>query len=265
MSSPATPTAALAPWPELARRRKDFEAWLLARAPKATWSELNLDDLALCWGALQGHGPALAEVERRLQRVGRANASRRGDDEFVDEVLQRCRQRLLVGQTPRLAGYQGRGALVQYLKAVVLSVSVDLTRQQKPTRDDSEDELLQTATSDEAVDQRLAHQDHKQHFTRAFKQALAGLAPDERTWLRMRFVDGLSIEAVAQAFGVHRTTAMRWLEKAQATLLEETRRVLGEELGLRRSELNSLMRAMRPSLAENLSRLFPAVTRSRAR
>jgi RNA polymerase sigma-70 factor (ECF subfamily) len=265
MSTHGSPSQALAAWPTLARRRKDFEAWLLERAPRAKWPELNLDDLALVWGALETDAAAVAEVERRLQRVGRAAAGRRGDDEFVEEVLQRSRHRLFVGTSPRLAGYQGRGALVQYLKAVALSVAIDLSREKKPGRDDHEDDLLQAATTEEAADQRLAHEDQKRHFTRAFRQALARLSPDERTWLRMRFVDGLSIEAVAQAFGVHRTTAMRWLEKAQRTLLDETRRILGAELRLRKSEVNSLMRDMRLSLAENLSRLLPAITRSQAR
>jgi RNA polymerase sigma-70 factor (ECF subfamily) len=220
-----------------------------------------VEDLALSWLALERDPVAVAELERRLQRVARG-ASWRGDDDFVQEVLQRVRQRLLVGARPRLAGYGGRGALVQYLKAVVHSVSVDLKRAGASSeKSGEEDELLGAVASDEAADSRLANQAHRTHFTAAFKEALAGLTVEERTWLRMRFVEGLSIDAVGATFGVHRTTAMRWLEKSQRELMTQTRLVLGKRLKLPARELDSLLRAMKPSLAENLSRLLarPAV------
>lgn len=250
-------TQAVEAQPALGRRRKEFEAWLEARSPKSQWSELNLDDLGLCWLALQHDAAGTAELERRLQRVAKATV-KSADDDFLAEVLQRVRQRLLVGPKPRLEAYQGRGALVQYLKAVVLSVSVDLKRAAGPKEQTGEDDALLAATAgDESIDARLAQQAHRQHFTAAFKQALTALSAEERTWLRMRFVDGLSIEAVGSVFGVHRTTAMRRLEKAQETLLGETRRILAERLKLPPRELDSLLRGLRPSLAENLSRLLP--------
>lgn len=126
----------------LARRRPEFEA-CGSLAPKAEWSELNVEDLALAWLAVKGEAAAVAELERRLQRIARARS--RGDDDFLEEVLQRTRQRLLVGE----------------------------------------------------------------------------------------------------------------LEKAQEALLAETRRRLGVHLKLRSREVGSLVRAMRPSLAENLSRRLP--------
>ena len=242
----------------LGKRQAEFEAWLEGRAPRASWKLLNLEDLSLSWLALQHDAAAVAEVERRLQRVAKATAGKKGDDDFVQEVLQRVRQRLFVGARPRLAAYQGSGALVQYLKAVVLSTTIDLQRASKPKEEGGQDDaLLQTATSEDGADARLAHATHKKHFTAAFKDALETLSAEERTWLRMRFVDGLSIDAVGTAFGVHRTTAMRWLEKAQATLMAETRKRLGARMGLQMREVDSLLKAMRPSLAENLSRIFP--------
>lgn len=237
------------------RRRAEFEAWLEARTPRAQWGELNLEDLELCWGALRHERLAVTELERRLQRI--AQGAVKGDDEFLAEVLQRVRQRLLVGDKPRLATYQGRGALVQYLKAVVLSVSIDLKRAARPAEEADDDALFAATAGEESVVTRLAQQAHRQHFTAAFKDALEMLSAEERTWLRMRFVDGLSVEAVGAAFGVHRTTAMRRLEKAQEQLMAETKRLLGKRLKLPARELDSVLRGLRPSLAENLSRLLP--------
>ncbi|MGV3620462.1 MAG: sigma factor-like helix-turn-helix DNA-binding protein, partial [Archangium sp.] len=225
-------THAVSAWPALRSRRAEFEQWLSGKAPKDTWGTLNLEDLGLSFLALAGEAAAVAEVERRLQRVGRPTASRRGDDDFVDEVLQQSRSRLLVGGAKaRLNAYRGQGALVQYLKAVVTSVSVDLARTRKPVDDSNEDDALEKMSGrTSGAESRLVHLTHRAHFTRAFKAALSSLSAEERTWLRMRFVDGLSIDAVGTAFGVHRTTAMRWLEKAQATLLKETRRHLADAL-----------------------------------
>ncbi|HEY1086599.1 MAG TPA: sigma-70 family RNA polymerase sigma factor [Archangium sp.] len=237
------------------RRRAEFEAWLEARTPRSQWGELNLEDLELCWGALRQDRLATIELERRLQRI--AQGAVKGDDEFLAEVLQRVRQRLLVGDKPRLAAYQGRGALVQYLKAVVLSVSIDLKRAARPAEEAGDDALFAATAGEENVVTRLAQQAHRQHFTAAFKDALETLSAEERTWLRMRFVDGLSVEAVGAAFGVHRTTAMRRLEKAQEQLMAETKRLLGKRLKLPARELDSVLRGLRPSLAENLSRLLP--------
>ncbi|PZR07389.1 MAG: hypothetical protein DI536_27430 [Archangium gephyra] len=255
-------TQAVAAWPSLRTRRAEFEQWLSSRAPEDTWSTLNLEDLGLSFLALSGDAAAVVEVERRLQRVGRPTAARRGDDDFVDEVLQQSRQRLLVGGArARLQAYRGQGALVQYLKAVVTSVSVDLARSRKPAETSDGDDVLQKLSGPgSGAESKLMHLSHRAHFTRAFKAALATLSAEERTWLRMRFVDGLSIDAVGTAFGVHRTTAMRWLEKAQNTLLKETRRQLSDALALPPRELDSLMASLRPSLAENLSRLLPRVT-----
>jgi RNA polymerase sigma-70 factor (ECF subfamily) len=251
-------TRAVSALPALAGRRRDFEAWLGTVAPKAEWSALNVEDLGLAWLAVQGEATALAELERRLQRIARARS--RGDDDFLEEVLQRTRQRLLVGERPRLLAYRGKGSLVQYLKAVVSSVAVDLAREAPSREDSAESRKLLTAAAEEAgVDEQLAHASWRMHFTRAFTEALGTLDAESRTWLRMRYVDGLSTEAVGAAFGVHRTTAMRRIEKAQRALLAETRRRLGTYLELEPRELDSLVRAMRPSLAENLSRLLPRI------
>lgn len=252
-----TLSAAMKAFPVLTKRKAAFEAWLEARVDRSEWAALNVEDLALVWLALEKDRAALAEVDRRVQRVATAQAGKHGDD-FLAEVLQRVRQRLLVGASPKLAAYQGKGALVQYLKAVVLSVSVDLARANKVKAPEArESALMSVAAGDEGADHRLAHASHRAHFTAAFKEALQTLDAEERVWLRMRFVENLSVEAVGAAFGVHRTTALRRLEKAQKTLMTETRSRLGERLDLSSGELDSLLRAMRPSLAENLSRLFP--------
>jgi methyl-accepting chemotaxis protein len=54
---------------------------------------------------------------------------------------------------------------------------------------------------------------------------------------------------------------MRWLEKAQAQVMEETRKLMAQRLGLRTSEIKSMLRVMQPSIAERLSRLLAPIKR----
>ncbi|MCC6337261.1 MAG: hypothetical protein IT380_25110 [Myxococcales bacterium] len=242
----------------LAHQPPRFEAWLLTTAPRAEWAHLNLEDLGLAWLAVQGEPQAVAELERRLRLV--TSARLRASADSRDEVLQRARGRLLVGERPKLLAFRGRGSLMQYLKAVVSSVAVDLARATPKTHDGpASGRLLAIASNELGADARLASASLSRHFTRALTHALLTLAPEERLWLRMRFVDGLSVEAVGAAFGVHRTTALRRLEKAQARLLTEVRALLRDVLRLGPKDLDSLLRTLRPSLTENLSRLLPRV------
>ncbi|MBL8918308.1 MAG: sigma-70 family RNA polymerase sigma factor [Myxococcaceae bacterium] len=252
----STVSRAVTAFPALASRRADFERWLASVAPRSSWGELNLDDLALAWLASKHEPSAVNELDRRLRSVARARL--RNDSGTLEEVLQRARERLLVGDRPRLLAYRGRGSLVQYLKAVVATVAIDLSRGAHTREEGADNQTFLNAAAEEAgVDARLAHASWRKHFTQAFTEALATLETEERTWLRMRFVDGLSTDAVGAAFGVHRTTAMRRLEKAQAALLSETRRRLARQMKLDAREVDSLVRGMRLSLAENLSRILP--------
>src|SRR5437667_270564 len=63
-----------------------------------------------------------------------------------------------------------------------------------------------------------------------FRGALAAsfrqLAPRERALLRLHFVNGLNIEAIGTAYGVHRATVARWLVAIRRDLLDQTRELL---------------------------------------
>jgi RNA polymerase sigma-70 factor (ECF subfamily) len=228
----------------------DFAAELKRRFEASKLDALNLDDLLLAWGALEKDPAALKEFDRRLRACG----SRASDD-----VLQQARQRLLVGdgKKPKLLAYAGQGALVKWLRTVVLSISIDARRKEKPDQHEGDEKLAMKASSDVGADVRLMKAHHREEFTRAFGAALKSLTAQQRTVLRMRFVDGVSIEDVGRTFNVHRTTAMRWMEQAFQMLLDQTRAQLSDRLKLRPSELDSLLRAFEPSLAERLSRLLP--------
>lgn len=235
-----------------------FAEQLRLRADESGGLEaINPADLLLAFAALKGDPVAARELDRRLIRAVRV-AVTRFDGLNLDELQQQVRQRVLVGDGagPRLARYTGRGAITAWLKAVATSLAIDECRRLHPERYANEDELVATATSEAGPEEKLLSAQQKHHFNAAFREALTILTPQERTVMRMRFVDNLEIEEIGKAFAVHRTTAMRWLEKAQAQVMTATRKVLGKRLGLRSREVDSVLRAIEPSLNLRISRLL---------
>lgn len=241
-----------------------FAAVLRQRADESGGPEaVNGADLLLAFAALKADPVATRELDRRLVRAVRVAISR-FDGLAVEEIEQQVRHRVLVGDGPggpRLAKYTGRGAIIAWLKAVATSLAIDETRRLHPERHGSEDELVATASTDAGPELRLLNAQQKHHFNAAFREALAVLTPQERTVMRMRFVDDLPIEDIGKAFAVHRTTAMRWLEKAQEQVMAATRKVLGKRLGIPSREIDSLLRALQPSINERISRLLAPLDR----
>jgi RNA polymerase sigma-70 factor, ECF subfamily len=82
------------------------------------------------------------------------------------------------------------------------------------------------------------------------------LSPKERQILRLHFLDGLDPEAVAKMFHVHRTTVVRWIQRARQTILDEPRRLLQARLALPDDELDSLVAHGQSQLALTMSRVF---------
>jgi RNA polymerase sigma-70 factor (ECF subfamily) len=252
--------------PEIAFDAVAFAKRLLeaAKNDSQRLAQLNTPDLLLAFAALRREPKAEAELDRRLVRATHAALGGRLTDPHArEEVVQLVRDRIFVGAkgtAPRLARFDGTGSLVSWMKVVALSVAVDFRRRDKADLKASDSALMAVASSEPAGDEALGRARHRAAFTAAFKDATAALDGQQRMILRMRYVDQVAIEDVGRAFNVHRTTAMRWLEKAQADLLAGVRERLRLALGLGARELDSLLKVMQPSLAERLSRVLAAVT-----
>lgn len=222
---------------------------------------INAEDLLLAFAALTKIPAALAEVDRRIARISATVAAKfREGEGFAEELLQKLRVKILVGSErtgPALGQYQGEGALIAWFKVVASSTAVDLRRSRRPEHTDQKEERLERfAAAALPADEALAHGRHKQAITAALKESLELIDDESRVLLRLRFVDGLSVEDAAQTLGVHRTTALRRIEKIQQDLLSNVREILKRRLRLASRDLDSLLRSFRPSLNERLSRLI---------
>jgi RNA polymerase sigma-70 factor (ECF subfamily) len=259
---------AQAAWPTVAVDRDAFLAHcrgVLPADPEAALplvAGLHIGDLYLAYAcAVTGDPAALRCFEARIfAEVGDVVRSIDVDPGFGDEVRQRVRQRLLVGDEagPRLLDYAGRGPLAAWVRITLVRAALTMRRQQgRELRRLHEAGDLTSATADDPELDYLRVR-YRVEFAAAFREACAHLPERERAVLRLSVVDGLTIDGIGQVYGVHRATAARWLTRARALLFEETRRLLTASLGLSPSEFGSLARLVHSQLDVQISSLLRA-------
>jgi RNA polymerase sigma-70 factor (ECF subfamily) len=173
---------------------------------------------------------------------------------FADEVRQALRERLLLGERPKIAEYKGSGPLGAWIRVAALRVALNLKaaagRRQTP-----QDELAPArhhGAGPADPETRLIKEAAKRQFEAALREALAALPADERSVLRLHLVQRLSIDKIAALHKVHRATAARWLQSARDSIFEGTRRCLRERLGLTPQELDSMTDLVRSQIEISL-------------
>ncbi|MCP3102572.1 transcriptional regulator [Myxococcus sp. K15C18031901] len=255
---------ARAAWPgvelEGARYVGHLARLLPSEAPDEDVEKLHLQDVYLARAAADRLPAALAAFESSfLPEVNAAVARLKLPPTGLDEVRQLLRQRMLVGsqEAPaRLAAYPGTGPLSGWVRAAALWLGLDWQRQRggQPVGDDGDLSMLVAPGDDPEL--LYLKNTYRAEFSASFSTALAGLEPRQRNFLRLKYLDGLSIDQLGALYGVHRSTAARWVVAAQESLLQETRRLLTERLRLTGSQLDSVLRLISSQLDVSLSRLL---------
>ena len=234
---------ARAAWPTIAVTEDAFAARLAAVAAEVSLDGLRAADLYLACGCV-AHDPIALAAFEELVRPLRARLIRTGHDAAqVDDVLQVVRYRLLVAtpeRSAKLDTYRGQGSLAGWLRVVVLR---ELRAASGPARDASDSALAAVAAEADGP-LALLVQVHGPAVRRLFRSALATLDDRHRALLRLEIVEQLPHQRIAELHGVHRTTALRWIDDARVALAAEVRRRLRAELGLSEASAASLLRAL---------------------
>lgn len=236
-----------------------LEAHVARWATAAGDASVEVADLILARACAAGEKGALAHFDATYARdMVAALSTFRADRDFSDEVLQAVREKLFVGEAPKILEYAGRGALRAWLRAVVMRTALNARRGIKadPARADAgaDDALLDVAAP--AGDPELAQivAKYGDAYKRAVHEALAELPPEDRNVLRLSLLEGLGIDAIARIYDVHRATVARRIGRARETVVEGARRRLGESTRLGGAELASITRACRSTLDLSLVR-----------
>ena len=251
---------ARARWPQIELSNACFEAQIEELAIPAERILDRADDLFLAVACAEGNAKALAQFESLIVAGAQTSVRRYGNDDFVDEVIQRLRVSLLVGESEasaRIARYDGRASLRAWVGICAVRMALYLLRGQRNRREFSADwssAVFAISTGDATLDGL------KQQYASAFQDALrlasGQLSPRQRTLMRLRFSHGVTVDEIAATYVVHRVTAWRWLQGAQEALLANVITQLklaipNDEIGL-----NSLMQLVESQIAFSMTSLF---------
>jgi RNA polymerase sigma-70 factor, ECF subfamily len=217
-------------------------------------------DLALAAACAAQEPTAHAAFDAVLVEVDAAGAATGSPKDLVDEVKQLLRLQLLVdkpGKPAGIAGYRGKGPLRGWVR---ITATRELIRHKKKRQREtpvggSDDRRLETLLAS-GVDPALAalKADYRAEFALALREAIDDLSAEDRTLLRQQIVDGMSIDAVGAAYGVHRATAARWLTRARASLVNATHTRLAARLKLPVEQIDSVIRLVSSQLDASVIR-----------
>jgi len=255
--------SARAAWPAIILDEARFRQSLLRAVegqsdPARALGDVCAADLWLAQACALGDARALEAFDREhLARVP-IFLARHPARALADEVGQVLRERLLLRREdgpPRIADYTGRGPLGSWLRVATLRAAANLTRSEK-THDELEDNDLPTGAFAEVPELRVLEGRYKQAFRDAFRRAFAALAPDERTLLKLHFVDGVTVRKLVPILGVSSATAGRRLQAAQRLLGDRVLAELAHQTDQPAEDLESVVRALMSKLEVSLSALL---------
>jgi RNA polymerase sigma-70 factor (ECF subfamily) len=250
--------AARAAWPTVHLDGALLIAYLAQRWPDNAsldeWlSAAHINDLYLTCACAHAIDGAIETFDRaHLGAVRDYLANTRPDDAFVDDVRQSLREKLFVGERRKIEAYSGRGALGGWVRMLSVRAAIDLRRQ----RGERPFNLRQEEPSTITPELRYLSQRYSREVESAFSQAVTRLDGEQRTLLRMHFVDAVTLDELARLKNLNRRTIARHLASARETLLEETCRHLRTRLSVSSDELASLFRLVRSELQISVARLF---------
>jgi RNA polymerase sigma-70 factor (ECF subfamily) len=255
--------ACSATWPALTLDSTRFLRYVADRIDDkadvvSALNSLHGPDLYLAFGCASGDARALSAFEERfLPEVAGYIGQIDRSPTFVDEVRQALREKLLVAghaegggvQRPKIAEYTGRGALGAWLRVSSVRTALNMRRGVKREIAAPENENtpeLRAPGIDPELDYLKTR--YKAEFKEVFKTTLESLSSDERTVLRLHYLDGLTLDQIAVAYRVHRSTAARWLAQSREKIVDETKRLLQQRLRANPAEIESLLAVVKSQL-----------------
>jgi RNA polymerase sigma-70 factor, ECF subfamily len=222
-------------------------------------------ELELIRACVAGEPAAWQSFEQTLCACLQAGVARvRSEPDFVADVVQELRVALFTGPTPRALSFTGRGPLSAWLKVVATRAALDRLRSSRRRCARQREAEALAPNSSTGVEGRIDRDRHGSEISAALRLTLQALRPRDRNLLRLRYVSGLNIDAIAVAYGVHRATVARWLAGLHDEIGRSLRRQLERRTGAQSpSELEGTLRALDSRLASALASFLGAGSDSR--
>ena len=221
-------------------------------------------ELHLAIACARGDGAAIAAFDRAyLDVVPQALAAMKLPAATVDDVRATVRDRLLIGdgeRAPRVLDYAGKGRLRGLIQVTATRAAIDRLRHEEREAELPGDDKLAAAGD---VELSLIKAQYRDAFVAGFAAAVGGLERRDRNLLRLHFLGGVTLEQLAQMYGVHRATVVRWLAAAREAVLAATREQVAATLGGAPSEeLDEMFALVKSRVELSVERLLASVERS---
>ena len=215
-------------------------------------------DLYLACACAANDAAAVATFDQEFAPVIRA-AVRRLDsaDDFVDEVVQVIRERLLVAPgdgAARIADYAGDGPLRAWVRIAAIRIAMNMLRDRKRDVLVDDDRFFDVIANEQG--ERGSAERYREAAAESLRAAFAALTPRERNLLRMHHLHGLTVDDLAPTLGVHRATVARWLAASRESLLAATRAGLLTRLDVGEATVDSILRGIASQVDISVVRLL---------
>lgn len=252
-------------YPALLISSDDFLSYVAVRLPgrlpvEQEVSGVSAADLLLAHGCSEGSEQALAKFDSDfLGLVAVAGRKLKMSEMQCDELQQQVRYKLLVasaaGETPKISNYAGSGALRSWVYATGLRTGLNELRRIGRAPMPAGDEQLLIAMPDSNDDQELQYMKelYRTAFKSSFKSAMRELEDRLSNVLRHYYLDEMTLDQIGSLYRVHKTTVMRWVNKAHAELETQTKQRMVEHLKLGPSEVESVMRLIQSGIQLGLA------------
>lgn len=211
---------------------------LLAGMPKEPTGDQG-EECLLVVAATRGILSAQRQLESEyFARIPAFVASMKLDAALVDDVAQDVRQKLLVGEPPKILAYVGRGSLSALIRVTATRTAISALR--KGGRETQELEL-DRAIGELDPERRHLNDHYRVIFRDSFAAAVRSLETRERNMLRLHFLQRVTLQQLASMYGVHRATVVRQLASIREKIAKSTRHELKSHGAVGASDLESIV------------------------
>lgn len=262
--------SARAQWPAVKLDPGLFMQHLAERLPReeaahsleTLLSQVAVEELYLACACLH-HVPLAIETfeQHYLRKLPRILRDYERSAAALDEICQLTRVKLLVPSAeglPKIGEYKGKGALMNWVSVTAVRIAAKERRRQKPADplDDPDDPLIGPILPVMDPELERIRRLHQEDLRDAMRKAIASLTDEDRYFLRLHYVDGLSTYKMAPLLGKSQPTSHRRLAQIQEKLSKETRRILQERLQVSQPEFQSLIKLLYSQFELSLSQLL---------
>jgi RNA polymerase sigma-70 factor (ECF subfamily) len=244
-----------AAWPALQLERNAFDRRVSELASRGEPRVDHAADLYLACACTEGVRGAIDAFEtsfakgilRAIEQVDRA-------PEFVEEASQILRIKLFAIAPPKIAAYGARAKLSTWLTTAALRTALNLRASRGGRSHEEIDEHPLAAAA--LAERDFVRERYRADVARAVEAAIQGLTTRERSLLRLHLGERMSIDRLAVAYGVDRSTAARWVAAARRKLVDGARAEIEARLGVSPSELVEVGADVRSALEVSVIRLL---------